>query len=361
MSVAKARAVLAAVPRWLFVATRRRGRGSVALFYGHARVPHLGEPVNGGMVKFQRLQEVWPNDVAGFNLLYLGSSSMPWDWRVLVRLARRRGAAIAWNQNGVAYPGLMGAATARINLPMAAVLHEADHVFFQSEFCRVASETFLGRRDGPAEVLYNAVDTDRFTPASPPARPLTLLVGGSQYLRYRVDVALETVARLVARGRDVRLVVTGALRWAPEETARREIDAEIARLGLDERVAFTGAYTQEEAPDVLRSGDVLLHTKVNDPSPGLVVEAMACGLPVAYSASGGVPELVGDEGGVGVPTPLDWERDQPPAPDALADAVEAIVERHADYRSAARARAVARFGLEEWIERHRRVFEDLAR
>ncbi len=59
--------------------------------------------------------------------------------------------------------------------------------------------------------------------------------------------------------------------------------------------------------------------------------------------------------------PLDWERDQPPAPDALADAVEAIVERHADYRSAARARAVARFGLEEWIERHRRVFEDLAR
>jgi len=361
VSLAKARAVLAAVPRWLSVATTRRKRGNVALSYGHARVPRLGEPVNGGMVKFQRLQEVWPNDVAGFNLLYLGSSSMPWDWRVLVRLARRRGAAIAWNQNGVAYPGLMGAATARINRPMAAVLHEADHVFFQSEFCRVASETFLGRRDGPAEVLYNAVDTDRFTPASPPARPLTLLVGGSQYLRYRVDVALETVARLVARGRDVRLVVTGALRWAPEETARREIDAEIARLGLDERVAFTGAYTQEEAPDVLRSGDVLLHTKVNDPSPGLVVEAMACGLPVAYSASGGVPELVGDEGGVGVPTPLDWERDQPPAPDALADAVEAIVERHADYRAAARARAVARFGLAEWLERHRKVFEELAR
>jgi glycosyltransferase involved in cell wall biosynthesis len=357
----KVREASTAAARWARVALSHPRRHELRVSYGHAHVPDLGEPVNGGMVKFQRLQEVWPNDVTGFNVLYLGSSSMPWDWRVLVHLARRRGAAIAWNQNGVAYPGLMGAATARINRPMAAVLHEADHVFFQSEICRIASDTFLGRREGAADVLYNAVDTDRFTPASPPARPLTLLLGGSQYQRYRVDVALETIARLVARGRDVHLVVTGALRWAPAATARREVGAEIVRLGLDERVTFIGAYSQEEAPGVLRSGDVLLHTKVNDPSPGLVVEAMACGLPVAYSASGGVPELVGDEGGIGVPTPLDWERDRPPAPEALADAVEAIVERHEDYRAAARARAVARFGLPEWIERHRRVFDELAR
>jgi glycosyltransferase involved in cell wall biosynthesis len=357
----KARAVFAAVPRWFTVAVARRRRDRVALSYGHAHVPRFGEPVNGGMVKFQRLEEVWPNDVTGFNVLYLGSSSMPWDWRVLVRLARRRDAAIAWNQNGVAYPGWAGAATERINRPMAAVLHEADHVFFQSEFCRLASDTFLGRRAGRAEILYNAVDTDRFAPALAAPRPLTLLLGGSQYQPYRVVVALETVARLVTRGRDVRLVVTGALRWAPEKTARREIDLEIVRLGLDEHVTFTGTYTQQEAPDVLGSGDVLLHTQVNDASPGLVIEAMACGLPVAYAASGGVPELVGEEGGVGVPTPLDWERDHPPAPDALADAVEAIVEDLDEYRAAARSRAVARFGLADWVDRHRAVFEELAR
>jgi glycosyltransferase involved in cell wall biosynthesis len=360
-AAAKVREASTAAARWARVALSHPRRDELRVSYGHAHVPRLGEPVNGGMVKFQRLQEVWPNDVTGFNVLYLGSSSMPWDWRVLVRLARRRGAAIVWNQNGVAYPGLMGAATAGINRPMTAVLHEADHVFFQSEFCRLASDTFLGRREGAAEILYNAVDTDRFSPTSPPVRPLTLLAGGSQYLRYRVDVALETVARLVARGRDVRLVVTGALRWAPEKTARREIDLEIVRLGLDEHVTFTGAYTQQEAPDVLGSGDVLLHTKVNDPSPGLVVEAMACGLPVAYAASGGVPELVGEEGGVGVPTPLDWERDHPPAPDALADAVEAIVADLDEYRAAARSRAVARFGLADWVDRHRVVFEELAR
>ena len=51
---------------------------------------------------------------------------------------------------------------------------------------------------------------------------------------------------------------------------------------------------------MLRRAHVLLHTKVNDPCPTAVIEAMACGLPVAYPASGGTVELVGDEAGIGV-------------------------------------------------------------
>ena len=353
--------VLGGVVQWARIAPGRRARGGVCLSYGHPHVPRIGEPVNGGMVKFQRLQEVWPNDPTRFNVLYLGSSSMPWDSRVLVRLARRRGAAVVWNQNGVAYPGWAGERTERLNRPMAAVLHEADHVFFQSEFCRLASDTFLGRRDGPAEILYNAVDTDRFTPAARPSRPLTLLLGGSQYQWYRLERALLTTARLVERGRDVRLVVTGALRWAEPGAAAREAATLIGRLGLDDRVSLRGPYTQAEAPSMLNGADILLHTKYNDPSPGLVVEAMACGLPVVYSASGGVPELVGDDAGVGVPAPLDWERDHPPGPDELADAVETLAGRLDDYRVAARQRAVARFALEPWLERHRQVFQELVR
>ena len=67
-----------------------------------------------------------------------------------------------------------------------------------------------------------------------------------------------------------------------------------------------------------------------------------------------------DEAGIGVPAPLDWERDHPPAPAALAEAVCALAERLDERSSAARARAVERFDARRWIARHRELFEELA-
>jgi glycosyltransferase involved in cell wall biosynthesis len=86
---------------------------------------------------------------------------------------------------------------------------------------------------------------------------------------------------------------------------------------------------------------------------------MAAGLPVVHPASGGTVELVGDEGGIGVPHPDGWERDEPPAPEALADAVERVLADRAAYAAAARARVVERFSLEPWLERHSALFSEL--
>ncbi|MGQ0732913.1 MAG: glycosyltransferase, partial [Acidobacteriota bacterium] len=92
--------------------------------------------------------------------------------------------------------------------------------------------------------------------------------------------------------------------------------------------------------------------------PTVVIEALACGRPVVFSSSGGVPELVGDAG-VGVPADLRWDRDVPPDPRQLADAVETVHSRQADYAAVARARAVGCFEMTAWIARHRSVFERL--
>src|SRR5207244_5781741 len=128
---------------------------------------------------------------------------------------------------------------------------------------------------------------------------------------------------------------------------RRRSEAEgrelVARLGLDGRVELLGPYSQDEAPDLLRRADLLLHTKYNDPCPTVVIEAMASGLPVVYSASGGVPELVGEEAGIGIPAPLDWEQDHPPGAQELAAATLAAIERLPERADAARRRAVERF------------------
>ena len=132
----------------------------------------------------------------------------------------------------------------------------------------------------------------------------------------------------------------------------------IDELGLAGRVDFAGRYAQRDAPALYRRAHVLLHPKVRDPCPNVVLEALACGVPVVHSASGGVPELV-EDAGIGVSSETTWERDVPPAPAELAEAVRTVLASLDSYRERARARAVEHFDLAPWVERHRALFAEL--
>jgi glycosyltransferase involved in cell wall biosynthesis len=338
-----------AARRWARLLLRRRAAPGVRLFYGHDIVPAVGEPVAGGWAKFQRLAVRFPNSPADFTLLYLGSTWLPRDLAPLLRYAQRRRIPIAVNQDGVAYPGWAGAQTDELNRPLRRALLAADHVLYQSRFSKESSDQFLGEPRGSWEVLYNAVDVEHFTPPpQPPAGGPVLLLGGDQTQTYRLELALRTLARLP----EARLIVTGRLVSDPEPLLRE--------LGIADRVEFAGRYAQSDAPDIMRRAHLLLHTKVKDPCPSLVIEAMACGLPVVYPASGGTVELVSDDAGVGVPHPDTWERDEPPPPEALAEAVARVQADRDAYSAAARRRAVEHFALGPWLDRHAELFADLA-
>jgi glycosyltransferase involved in cell wall biosynthesis len=353
-----ARLVAAQAPRWMRIASTPPRRGEVAVSYGVERMPSAGDVVFGGAVKFQLLNRTLPNAPRDFNVLYLGSSSMPLDAPMLVRLARRRGAVFAWNQNGVAYQGWHGDGWELVNAPRATLLHEADWVVFQSAFCKGAADRFYGPRNDRFEVLHNPVDVEAFKPATDSARrPLTLLLGGNQYQRYRVESALDALAVVRRERPDVRLLVAGELSFAPD--ARAQTEARISGLGLGDAVEFVGPYSQAEAPRLFRRADVLIHPKYNDPCPTVVLEAMACGLPVVYSASGGTPELVGPDAGVGIDAPLDWEADHPPTADELAHAILTVDGELAARSVAAREQAL-HFDVRMWAERHRQLFSELA-
>jgi glycosyltransferase involved in cell wall biosynthesis len=221
----------------------------------------------------------------------------------------------------------------------------------------MSSDRFLGEPGGRWEILHNPVDTELFAPGDGPAGPLTILLGGNQYQRYRFETALHAF-ELVRRERDSRLIVAGRLSWPGE--AEREAAELLRRSDAAADVELTGSFSQLAAPGLYRRADVLLHTKYNDPCPTVVLEAMASGLPVVFSASGGTPELVGPDAGIGIPAPLDWDRDHPPAPEALAQAVLQASERRHELGAAARQRAVDHFDLQPWIERHRELFAELA-
>jgi len=340
-----------AAARWVRLLVGGRARPGLRVFYGWDTLPATGDAVAGGTAKLQKLAERWPNAPHDFTLLYLGTTYLPRDLRPLLWLARRRRAAIVVNQDGVAYPGWAGERTEELNVPLRRAVQAADRVVYQSEFSKRSSDLFLGEPRGSWEILPNAVDVDRFTPGTPPAAGPVVLLGGDQTQAYRLELGLETFRRVLDARPGARLVVTGRLVSDAAPT--------LERLGLEDAVDFTGRYPQSDAPDVFRRAHVLLHTKVNDPCPTTVIEAMACGVPVAYAASGGTVELVGDVAGVGVPHADGFERDEPPTADALAAGVLAVLADRERYAAAARARAVERFALADWLERHAAIFAEL--
>jgi glycosyltransferase involved in cell wall biosynthesis len=351
---ARAARYLRAGLRWARLLAPRRASNGVRVFYGHDLVPGEGEPVAGGTAKFQRLARRFPNSSTGFNLLYLGSTSLPRDLEPLLRLARRRGIPVVVNQDGVAYPGWAGEATEELNARYRRALQAADHVLFQSQFSKDSSDLFLGEPEGQWEVLYNAVDVDHFTPAAiEPEDGPVLLLGGDQTQAYRLELGVRTFARVLEGEPAARLLIAGRL-VSPAEPL-------LGQLGIRDRVELVGRYAQRDAPELIRRAHLLLHTKVKDPCPSAVIEAMACGLPVVHPASGGTVELVGEEAGIGVPHPDGWEHDQPPAPEALAAAVVQVLAARPAYAAAARKRAVERFSLEPWLDRHEELFSELTR
>jgi glycosyltransferase involved in cell wall biosynthesis len=317
-----------------------------------------GETVSGGKVKLLHLLERWPEQER-FNILYLVSSTPPPFADELVRWAKRKCVKLVWNQNGVGFPAWAGWRTGEINRPLARLRELADYVVYQSAFCLESADRWLGPVDLPSEILFNPVDTTAFRPAASPPdlrEGIRLLAAGTHYQPFRVTGSLETARVLLDSGHRVQLTIAGALRW-PDADA--EVHAVITRLRLAEYVTMRPGFTQQEAVRLYQNAHVLLHLKYHDPCPTVAIEALSCGIPVIASRSGGMPELVGEEGGEILHVPMDWSRPSYPPSRAIAAAVARIMQRWPDASYAARARAERLFDKTAWARAHGRIFENL--
>ena len=69
--------------------------------------------------------------------------------------------------------------------------------------------------------------------------------------------------------------------------------AAVRRLGLAERVHFTGFRPHHEIPAILGHADVFAMPSMYEELGSVLVEAMQAGLPIVASRTGGIPETVG--------------------------------------------------------------------
>jgi glycosyltransferase involved in cell wall biosynthesis len=224
----------------------------------------------------------------------------------------------------------------------------ADQIIYQSEFSHQWWERVYGKSPIPWAVVHNGVDLERYTPNGegdpPEGFERVLLVEGALGGGYEtgLEIAIRMVERLCeSTSYKVELVVVGRVSPKLEEewTSRTSI-----------QLKFTGQVPSDIIPEIDRSAHVLYAADVNPACPNSVIEALACGLPVAAYDTGALPEIITQGAGQLVPYRGDpWKLD-PPDIDGLAEAVISIMKDQPSYRTAARRRAENAFGLDKMVE-----------
>ncbi|MBI3090377.1 MAG: glycosyltransferase family 4 protein [Candidatus Tectomicrobia bacterium] len=333
---------------------RRRAAASVPrVHYGYWQ-PGPGGPSR----KIERLAERFPHTPRGFNLLYtVNGNYCPVG---LATAASRAGIPLVFNANGLHYKAWFGDGWEGQNARLRRIYQRAAYVLYQSEFSRACARRFLGADPCPGEVLYNAVDVQRFQPRKArswdPRRPVFLTTG--VFVRFeRLEPAVRAVAALVRGGCDARLLIAGELRF---EGGAARLAALLEEEGVAERVELLPPYSLAEAPSIYQRADLFLHMKYNDPCPSVVIEAMACGLPVVCAGTGGTPELIGEEeAGVAVPSVMDWDVAYALKPADVLAGIERLLRDYEGFSHRARQRALTRYAGEPWYARHGEVFQAL--
>ena len=144
-------------------------------------------------------------------------------------------------------------------------------------------------------VIPNGVDLDRFRPAEdsrPPGRVRLLYVGRlREFKGVRILLsAFASMARRAEQAVELHLVGDGPDRATLERLS--------SRLGITERVRFHGWVAYARITDFYHRADCLVLPSFVEGMPNVVLEAMACGLPVVGTDVAGTRELIrdGEEG-----------------------------------------------------------------
>jgi glycosyltransferase involved in cell wall biosynthesis len=147
-----------------------------------------------------------------------------------------------------------------------------------------------------ARVVFSGIDLARFVPPATtrddPREELRVIYAGSVVPHKGVHTAIKALQMLVEGGcRAIHLTVVG--RGHPTYLAR--LEGQIAQTGIAGWVHLTEAVPREQMPRLLQQFDVMvLPTLTEEPLSRAVMEAMACGLVVVASRTGGTPEMVTD-------------------------------------------------------------------
>jgi len=147
--------------------------------------------------------------------------------------------------------------------------------------------TYLGVKEEKIEVIYNGVNLDKFTPTQniKTHTPYILFIGNLKKEKGVIEL-LQAFKIINDKYPQLRLKYIGS------GSMLSQLQSISKQLCLESKVDFEGVKPHDELPCWLGNATLLALPSYNEGVPNVVLESMACGVPVVASAVGGIPEVV---------------------------------------------------------------------
>ncbi len=203
------------------------------------------------------------------------------------------------------------------------------------------------------EVIYNFVDTDRFSPArkmcnrnrfASEDEKMIMHISNFRPLKRAEDII--KIFALVIKDIPSKLVLVGD---GPDLSKAKALSE---KLGIDDKVIFLGSHNAVE--NILPCADVFLIPSQEESFGLSALEALSCGVPVVGYASGGLTEVVED----GVSGFLVEIGDVSAAKDRIVDILSES-EKLQYHRQKARERALGKFDARDVVKHYLNFYEEV--
>ncbi len=155
----------------------------------------------------------------------------------------------------------------------------------------------------PMEIIGNGVDTKHFVSntSSRPTDQFIVTPGASRVTaRKGLKYLVEAIQQLAPRFPQLRLKIMG-----DSDGNERAMLEELAKEGnISDRVEFIGRVPREETTRYYQEASLFVLPSLNEGMSNAMLEALACGLPIIMTPTGGAEELI-EEGKNGMIVPFE--------------------------------------------------------
>ena len=261
---------------------------------------------------YEVLRRPWRGLNHPYLLAILSLVSLPFRIALLILYIRRHNVRLVYTNTATMIDGAVAARLCQIphiwhlrervagNVDLASpfpvswlpafILRNSKFVITNSNM--LARELFGNPLPGKVRVIHNGVDIEKFKPIYPQevlnlpdGIKLTAVCG---VIQEQKDIL--TFVRAVARLRDTHPKLHHLVIGRSNPVYQLKLEAEIASLGLTNRIHFLGY--RDDIPALFSKIDILVSTSLYETFGRTLIEAMAAGKPVISVCSGGPEEII---------------------------------------------------------------------